>query len=68
MTYASALAISAADPADELDALVEVAIVRFVNGETDGRELFHALYGEPLDEPIPQNMLALVRCAEPVPI
>jgi hypothetical protein len=66
MTYASALAVSAVPPADELDALVEVAILRFLNGETDGRELFRALYDETLDEPIPESMLALVRTAEPV--
>jgi hypothetical protein len=68
MTYASALAISADHPADELDALVEVAIVRFLNGETEGSELFHALYDEPLDEPIPASMLALVRSTEPVAV
>ena len=32
-------------------------------GETEGKDRFEALYGEPLDEPIPERMLALVRSA-----
>lgn len=59
-----ALCEPAAD--DELDGIVEQAILHFLNGETQGEELFQALYGAPLDEPIPASMLALVRSAEPV--
>lgn len=56
----AALALEIPPVADELDA-VETAILRFLNGETDGHDLLHALYDAPLDEPIPQHMLDLVR-------
>lgn len=58
---AAALALDVQPAADELDAVVELAILRFLNGETDGEDLFQALYGAPLDEPVPQHMLDLVR-------
>lgn len=46
-------------------------IERFLDGETDGGVLFHALYGSVADEPIPERLLAVLRnCSdedEPVP-
>jgi hypothetical protein len=50
---------------DEIDDVVEDAILRFLSGETEGQELFQALYGDTVDEPIPERMLALVRSACP---
>lgn len=38
-----------------------VELERFLNGESDGGPLFHALYGEIVDEPIPERLLAIVR-------
>lgn len=38
-----------------------VELERFLNGESDGGPLFHALYGEIVDEPIPDRLLAIVR-------
>lgn len=58
MTAALALDVQ---PADDLDVIVEAAILRYLSGETDGHELFQALYGAALDEPVPERMLALVR-------
>ncbi len=68
MIPATALAeITAPAPADELDEMVEQSILRFLNGETDGNELFNALYGHVLEEPIPAAMLELVRTGEREP-
>jgi hypothetical protein len=62
MTVATALAEALPQaPVDELDQTVEDTILRFLNGETDGEDLFNALYGDVLDEPIPPEMLELVR-------
>ncbi len=62
MTFATSLAAIAAPlPVDELDEMVEQSILRFLSGETDGEELFNALYGHVLEEPIPAAMLELVR-------
>jgi hypothetical protein len=64
MTAVAALALEAAPspaPVDEIDGVIERAIVGFLNGETDGQVLLHALYDSPLDEPVPERMLALVR-------
>jgi hypothetical protein len=38
-----------------------VELERFLSGESDGGPLFHALYGEIVDEPIPERLLAMVR-------
>jgi len=38
-----------------------VELERFLNGESDGGPLFNALYGEVVDEPIPERLLAIVR-------
>lgn len=62
MTVATALAEALPPaPVDELDQMVEDSILRFLNGETDGEDLLNALYGDVLDEPIPTEMLELVR-------
>jgi hypothetical protein len=61
---ATALAQIEPLPADEMDGIVERAILRFLNSETNGEELFQALYGAPLDEPVPARLLALVRSAQ----
>ncbi len=36
-------------------------IERFLDGESDGSILFHALYDAIADEPIPERLLAVVR-------
>jgi hypothetical protein len=38
-----------------------VEIERFLNGETHGGVLLHALYGSVADEPIPERLLAVLR-------
>jgi hypothetical protein len=45
------------------DDTVEQSILRFLNGKGDGHDLFQALYGEAMEEPIPAEMLALLRRA-----
>ena len=62
---ATALAVCEDPATDEIDGVIEGAILRYLSGETEGQELFQALYGEALDEPIPERMLALVRSAQP---
>jgi len=44
-----------------------VEIERFLDGETDGSVLFHALYGAVADEPIPERLLAVLREADAPP-
>ncbi len=45
-----------------LEALtLAVELERFLNGESDGGPLFQALYGEIVDEPIPERLLAVIR-------
>ena len=41
--------------------MLAVELERFLNGESDGGPLFHALYGDIVDEPIPERLLAVVR-------
>ncbi|HEY1259486.1 MAG TPA: hypothetical protein VGF34_09555 [Stellaceae bacterium] len=36
-------------------------IAAFLDGHTDGEDLLHALYDYVLDEPVPENMRALLR-------
>lgn len=36
-------------------------IERFLDGDSDGGVLFHALYGSIADEPIPERLLAVLR-------
>lgn len=36
-------------------------IERFLDGESDGSVLFHALYDAIADEPIPERLLAVLR-------
>jgi hypothetical protein len=33
----------------------------FLNGETNGARLLHAMYDHVLDEPVPERLLALLR-------
>ncbi len=63
MTAALALRMTETETPDEIDSVVENSLLRFLNGETDGRDLFQALYGDVADEPVPEKMLALVRGA-----
>jgi hypothetical protein len=63
MTAAAALRLIETETPDEIDGVVENSLLRFLNGETDGRDLFQALYGDVADEPVPEKMLALVRGA-----
>ena len=65
MNCAVALAVTEDTKEDEAD-IVDQAILRFLQGQTDGSELFQALYGAPIDEPIPPAMLALVRGARSI--
>lgn len=40
-------------------------IERFLDGDSDGSVLLHALYGSVVDEPIPERLLAVLRpCAD----
>jgi hypothetical protein len=63
MNCATAMVITDDPKEDETEEIAEQAIREFLSGETDGAELFQALYGAALDEPIPPAMLALVRGA-----
>lgn len=51
--------------AHELDlhdaASVDFEIRRFVSGQTSGRSVLEALYGDVIDEPIPASLLQIVR-------
>jgi hypothetical protein len=51
--------------ADELDlkdaASVDLEIRRFVTGQTSGGALLEALYGDLIDEPVPESLLQIVR-------
>ena len=38
-----------------------VEIERFLDGDSDGGVLFHALYGSVADEPIPERLLVVLR-------
>ncbi|HEX7969178.1 MAG TPA: hypothetical protein VF502_13240 [Stellaceae bacterium] len=51
----------------EIDAGESTAqeIERFLDGESDGSVLFHALYDAVVDEPIPERLLEVLRdCAD----
>jgi hypothetical protein len=45
---------------DESDVVGE-QLLDFLDGRTDGEELFRALFDHVLDEPVPENMRALFR-------
>lgn len=66
MTALTALAALAAAQSETAapELPVDLEIRRFLNGESDGGPLFQALYGDLLDEPIPDHLLAIVRCAK----
>jgi hypothetical protein len=42
-------------------AAIDLAIRRFVAGQTSGGSVLEALYGEIVDEPIPASLLTIVR-------
>lgn len=42
---------------------IDAQIRGFLAGETNGAALFHALYDDILDEPIPESMRAILRGA-----
>jgi hypothetical protein len=44
-----------------VDLTVALEIEDFLSGKTDGQALFEWLYGAVADEPVPEQMLALVR-------
>jgi hypothetical protein len=44
-----------------VDSSVAARIAAFLDGHTDGEDLLHALYDYVLDEPVPENMRALLR-------
>ena len=45
----------------DLDTQVDHQIRAFLQGDSDGRELLHGLYGDVADEPIPVRLMALFR-------
>jgi hypothetical protein len=45
----------------EAELSVHSEIERFVAGNSDGQILLNALYGDVLDEPIPERLLATLR-------
>jgi hypothetical protein len=49
--------------AAEVEAELSVGreIERFLDGESDGQILLNALYGDVLDEPVPERLLATLR-------
>ena len=55
----AAKATSAVEPTPAA-AVIAARIRAFIEGETDGEELLHALYDYVLDEPIPPRLLALL--------
>lgn len=45
----------------EAELSVGKEIERFLDGRSDGQVLFNALYGDVLDEPVPERLLATLR-------
>jgi hypothetical protein len=46
---------------DDLDAMIDRDIRRFLAGNSDGSKLLEALYGETIDEPVPTRLTVLLR-------
>ena len=44
-----------------IDPSVTARIAAFLDGRTNGEDLLHELYDYVLDEPVPENMRALLR-------
>jgi Anti-sigma factor NepR len=63
MKHSTALAavVVAMDAGADVGFSVSREIERFLDGETDGSPLFHALYDDVADEPIPERLLAILR-------
>jgi hypothetical protein len=45
----------------DLDTLIDGQIRSFLNGDSNGSELLHGLYGDVIDEPVPARLTALLR-------
>ena len=45
----------------DLDSLIDGRIQSFLNGYDNGHELLHGLYGDVIDEPVPERLTALLR-------
>lgn len=45
----------------DLDAAIDCQIRSFLNGDSDGHELLQGLYNDPIDEPVPARLTALLR-------
>ncbi len=63
MKAAAVIPLPQTETTDDMEALLPIAtqIDRFLSGQSDGRALFEALYGDLADEPVPQHLLDLVR-------
>ena len=61
MAKKTALALSALVAEISAGASTATEIERFLDGDSDGSVLFHALYGSVVDEPIPERLLAVLR-------
>ena len=59
----SKAALKLVPPAEDSlsDLLVAVEIERFLTGESDGHTVLNALYGEVLNEPVPERLLAVLQ-------
>jgi hypothetical protein len=49
------------DRADLFPMSVDEQIREFLDGETNGEDLLHALYDHVLDEPVPSRLTAILR-------
>ncbi len=45
----------------DFGALIDHQIRSFLEGDSDGNELLHGLYGDAIDEPIPSRLMALLK-------
>jgi hypothetical protein len=61
MTTAAAPTIEHATAADDETCGIDLAIRRFLDGENDGHAVLDALFGDTLDEPVPERLIAAAR-------
>jgi hypothetical protein len=45
----------------DLEGSIDQQIRLFLDGDSDGHELLQGLYGDPIDEPVPARLAALLR-------
>lgn len=45
----------------DLDSAIDRQIRLFLDGNSDGSELLHGLYGDVVDEPVPARLMSLLR-------